>query len=379
MATFPLDTLRRYLGDLDDPRIDRTKLHSLLDIIVIAICAVICGADSWVDVEAFGIAKIDWLRTFLELPNGIPSHDTFGDVFARLDPAQFQTCFLLWVQAVVILTSGQVVAIDGKALRRSHDQRLGKDAIRMVSAWAGANRVVLGQVKVDEKSNEIRAIPVLLQVLDLAGCIVTIDAIGTQTDIAETIVNREADYVLPVKANQGHLYDDVVATFTDAEQQHFHTVPHDYAQTVNGGHGRIETRECWTIDRPDYLEALRTASDWAGLRTLARVRATRRTATETTIQTRYYISSLPSHAAQILNATRAHWGIENELHWTLDIAFREDECRIRKGAGDQNFAVLRHIALNLLKQEKTAKIGVKAKRLKAGWDMTYLGRVLAAA
>ncbi|HKZ70927.1 MAG TPA: ISAs1 family transposase [Anaerolineales bacterium] len=379
MATFALDSIRTHFGSLQDPRIDRTKLHWLLDIMVMAFCAVICGADTWVDVEDFGNAKLKWFRKFLELPNGIPSHDTFGEVFARLDPEQFQTCFLNWVQAIVLLAEGQVVAMDGKALRRSHDHRLGKDAIRMVSAWASVNRVVLGQVKVDEKSNEITAIPALLQVLDLAGCIVTIDALGTQTTIAAAIVNQEADYVLPVKENQGHLYEDVVATFTEAEAQQFHAVPHDYAQTINGGHGRIETRECWTIDRPDYLEALRTASEWAGLSSITRVRATRRTETQTTIQTRYSLSSLPGQAAQILNATRTHWSIENELPWTLDIAFREDECRIRKGAGDQNFAVLRHIALNLLKQEKTAKIGIKAKRLKAGWDEAYLCRVLAAA
>jgi len=329
LATFALDSIRTHFGSLQDPRIDRTKLHWLLDIMVMAFCAVICGADTWVDVEDFGNAKLKWFRKFLELPNGIPSHDTFGEVFARLDPEQFQTCFLNWVQAIVLLAEGQVVAMDGKALRRSHDHRLGKDAIRMVSAWASVNRVVLGQVKVDEKSNEITAIPALLQVLDLAGCIVTIDALGTQTTIAAAIVNQEADYVLPVKENQGHLYEDVVATFTEAEAQQFHAVPHDYAQTINGGHGRIETRECWTIDRPDYLEALRTASEWAGLSSITRVRATRRTETQTTIQTRYSLSSLPGQAAQILNATRTHWSIENELPWTLDIAFREDECRIR--------------------------------------------------
>lgn len=377
--SFPLDSIRTHFGTLDDPRVDRTKLHLLLDIIVIALCAILCGADTWVEVEDFGKAKLKWFRKFLDLPNGIPSHDTFGDVFARLDPEQFQTCFLEWVQAVVLLAQGQVVALDGKALRRSHDHRLDKDAIRMVSAWASANRVVLGQIKVDEKSNEITAIPALLQVLDLAGCIVTIDALGTQTEIAELIVQCEADYVLPTKDNQGQLHEDVVATFAEAKAQQFQTVPHDYAATTNGGHGRIETRECWTIDRPDYIEALRTATKWAGLRSIAMVRATRRTESGLSVQTRYYISSLPSQAQRILSATRAHWGIENEVHWVLDVAFREDECRVRKGAGDQNLAVLRHMALNLLKQEKTAKIGTKAKRLKAGWDETYLYRVLAAA
>ena len=377
MSFSPATSIRDHFATVEDPRIDRTKAHGLLDIIVIAVCAVVCGADSWVDVEDFGHAKLAWLRRFMPLPNGIPSHDTFGEVFARLDPAQFQTSFLNWVRAVMEVTGGQVIAVDGKTLRRSHDHRLGKDAIHMVSAWATANRVVLGQIKVDEKSNEITAIPALLQVLDLAGCIVTLDALGTQKEIAQTIVAREADYVLALKENQGHLYDDVQATFEDAAQHQFQAVPHDYHKTVTKGHGRLEIRECWTISRADYLEALRDYTLWPQLHSIGMVQAERRVGATTSVERRYYLSSLAGDAAQLSDAIRSHWGVENGLHWCLDIAFREDESRIRKGAGDQNFAVLRHLALNLLKQEKTAKVGIKAKRLKAGWDEAYLLKVLA--
>jgi len=377
MTASPATNVRHHFATVADPRIDRTKAHDLLDIIVIALCAIVCGADSWVEVEDFGNAKLDWLRRFMPLPNGIPSHDTFGEVFARLDPTQFQTSFLNWVRAVMEVTGGQVIAVDGKTLRRSHDHRLGKDAIHMVSAWASANRVVLGQIKVDEKSNEITAIPALLQVLDLAGCIVTLDALGTQKEIAQTIVDREADYVLALKENQGHLYEDVKATFEDAEQHHFQAVPHDHHKTVTKDHGRLEIRQSWTISRADYLEALRDHAVWPALHSIAMVRAERRIGDTTSVETRYYLSSLPGHAAQVLDAVRSHWGVENGLHWCLDIAFREDESRVRKGEGAQNFAVLRHMALNLLKQEKTAKVGIKAKRLKAGWDEAYLLKVLA--
>ena len=379
MTTSPVASIQAHFGTLKDPRIDRTKHHLLLDILVLALCAVLCGADTWVDVEAFGIAKLKWFRQFLPLPNGIPSHDTFGDVFARLDPKEFEACFLRWVQSAMDVTQGQVVAVDGKTLRRSHDQRLGKAAIHMVSAWARENRLVLGQVKVDDKSNEITAIPALLQVLDLAGCIVTIDAIGTQTAVAETVIAKKADYNLAVKKNQGQLYEDLEATFHGMEQEPCRTTVHDYTKTVNKGHGRLETRECWTISHPDYIRALRTGKTWVGLQTLVMVRATRQIGDETTVKTRYYISSRKATAAQHLAIVRGHWSVENDLHWTLDIAFREDDCRVRVGHGDENLAILRHVALNLLKQEKTARGGIKAKRLQAAWDEDYMLRVLAAA
>jgi predicted transposase YbfD/YdcC len=379
MTSSPVASIQTHFGTLKDPRIDRTKRHLLLDIMVLALCAIMCGADTWVDVEAFGIAKLKWFRRFLPLPHGIPSHDTFGDVFARIDPTEFEACFLRWVQSAMDITEGQVVAVDGKTLRRSHDHRRGKAAIHMVSAWARENRLVLGQVKVDDKSNEITAIPALLQTLELAGCIVTIDAIGTQTDIAQTIVAQDADYNLAVKQNQGQLYEDLEATFHGMEQEPCRTTVHDYTKTVNKGHGRLETRECWTISHPDYLRALRTGKVWASLQTLVMVRATRQVGDDTTVKTHYYISSLKTTAAKHLAIVRGHWSVENDLHWTLDIAFREDDCRVRVSHGDENLAILRHVALNLLKQEKTAKVGIKAKRLKAAWDEDYMLRVLAAA
>jgi predicted transposase YbfD/YdcC len=378
MPISPLASLQTHFAEIEDPRVERTRRHELLDIIVIAVCAVICSADDWVDVAAWGNAKLAWLQQYLPLPNGIPSHDTFGDVFGRLKPEQFETSFLNWVQAVMGATGGKVVAIDGKTLRRSHDRRLGKTAIHMVSAWASTNHLLLGQVKVDEKSNEITAIPALLNILALGGCIVTIDAIGTQTEIARAIVDQGADYVLAVKENQGHLYEDVLATFQDADQRQFEHVPHTYAKTTNKGHGRVEIRECWVIERLDYLEALRTAEDWAELHSLVMVRAERRVGEQTSVEWRYYISSLAASAARLLAIIRSHWSVENELHWSLDVTFGEDNSRIRKGDGAQNFSFLRRLALTLLKRENSAKMGLKAKRHKAGWDNDYLLCVLAA-
>jgi predicted transposase YbfD/YdcC len=378
MPTSPLSSFQTHFAEIEDPRVERTRRHKLLDIIVVAMCAVICGADDWVDVEAWGNAKLDWLRQYLPLPNGIPSHDTFGDVFSRLKPEQFETSFLGWVQAVMGASGEPVVAIDGKTLRGSHDRGRGKSAIHLVSAWASANQLLLGQVKVNEQSNEITAIPVLLETLALGGAIVTIDAIGTQKPIARTIIDQGADYVLAVKENQGHLHDDVVATFEEAEARQFEHVPHTYAKTTNKGHGRIETRECWVIERLDYLEALRTAEDWSALRSLIMVRAERRLGEQVSDERRYFISSRADPAERQLAVIRSHWGIENELHWCLDVAFGEDGSRIRKGDGAQNFSFLRRLALTLLKREKTAKGGLKVKRHKAGWDTAYLIKVLAA-
>ena len=370
----PSAGIREHFSDLGDPRIDRTKRHLLIDMVVIAICGVMCGAETWVDVENFGKAKFKWFKRFLELPNGIPSHDTFGRVFNRLDAEQFQRCFLGWMQAVSNVFKGQVVAIDGKKLRRSHDKRIGKDAIHMVSAWALENQLVLAQVKVDKKSNEITAIPRLLKALAISGCIVTIDAIGCQKKIAKQIVDQEADYVLALKENQGGLYKAVEDLFDYARETAF--ADGDYYKSINKGHGRIEIRECWTISAPDYLAFLPKRSAWPGLQTIVMVKSERRLEHKTSVKVRYYISSLADGARQHLNAIRGHWGIENQVHWVLDVAFREDDCRIRKENGPQNFAILRHIALNLLKQEKTAKCGVKAKRLKAGWDQAYRLKVL---
>lgn len=371
---FSRASLIQCFSKVEDPRVEYLVEHKLIDIITIAVCAVIAGADNWVEVEQFGQEKQAWFGQFLELPHGIPSHDTFERVFARLKPEQFQQSFLEWMQAVKVVTKGEVVPIDGKKLRRSHDKSNGQAAIWMVSAWASENRMVLGQLKVADKSNEITAIPQLLEVLDLSGCIVTIDAMGCQKEIAAQIVAQQAHYVLALKGNQSGLFEDVQELFDYAAEINF--VDCDHHQTVEKNHGRIEIRDCWTTSQPDYFPFLRHGSDWPNLHTLVMVRAERRLPDKTSVEYRYYISSLTSGAKQHLAAVRSHWRIENELHWVLDVAFDEDQCRIRRGHGSQNFALLRHIALNLLKQEKTANCGIKAKRKKAGWSEPYLLKVL---
>jgi predicted transposase YbfD/YdcC len=326
--------------------------------------------------EEFGKAKEGWFGTFLELPNGIPSHDTFWRVFSALDPEQFQNCFLNWMNAVSSTTGGEIIALDGKQLRRSHDKEDGKAAIHMVSAWATTNRLVLGQVKVDEKSNEITAIPQLLRRLDINGCLITVDAMGCQVDIAELIIEQGGDYLFSLKGNQSNLHEDVVLLFDDLEESDYTAYTYSHDKTVDKDHGRIEVRQCWTISDPQLICCLRGADRFRNLQTVVRVRAERYLNDDHSAEDRYFIGSATTQASEALSATRTHWQVENSLHWILDIAFREDECRIRKGNGAQNFAILRHIALNALKQETTAKVGIKNKRLKAGWDEAYLLKVL---
>ena len=373
MSQHPTSTIIEHFTNLTEPR-RYNKRHLLMDIVVIAICAVIAGADDWPAVEEFGKEKKEWFEQFLELPHGIPCFDTFRRVFAALDAEEFQKCFISWIKAAYKITEGQIVAIDGKMLRRSYDEANDKKAIHMISAWASKNNLVLGQVKVDDKSNEITAIPQLLAVLEIAGCIVTIDAMGCQKKISEETIRQGADYILALKENQGNLYEDVQELFRYAEETEF--VDCDYHKTVEKGHGRIDIRECWIISEPDYLFYVRNRSDWTNLRTLVRVKRERRLGNKIETEVKYYISSLVSSARHILDAVRGHWGIENRVHWVLDIAFREEESRLRKGNGAQNFAVLRHIALNLLKQERSCKRGIKTKRLKAGWSLDYLSKVL---
>jgi predicted transposase YbfD/YdcC len=375
MEEQPVASIARHFEGLPDPRTGNAKQHIFLEILIMAICAVICGADGWSDVELFANNKKAWLKTFLKLPKGIPSHDTFGRVFAQINPEEFQKRFIEWVQAIEKLTAGQVIAIDGKNLRRSHDHEAGKAAIYMVSAWATQNQLVLGQTKVADKSNEITAIPELLQLLEITGCIVTIDAIGTQTEIAKAIIDGGGDYLLSVKENQGHLFEDIQYLF-DVDVAHGYEREHSYSKTVNKGHGRIETRECWAVDNERYLSLVRKCEQWKGLKSIVRIVSQRQIGEEIEVQTRYFISSLPADAQVILKIKRSHWKIENQVHWVLDIAFREDESRVRKDHGAENLAVLRHMALNLLKNEKTAKGGIHAKRLQAGWNNDYLLRVL---
>lgn len=364
-----------HFQSIPDYRVNRRRRHELIDILVITICAIICGADEWTEVEEYGNAKIEWLKTFLKLPNGIPSHDTFGRVFARLNPDALQKAFLSWVNAVETITAGQLVALDGKTLRRTFDKASKKVAIHMVSAWACQDHLVLGQVQVQDKSNEITAIPKLLEVLDLQGCTVTLDAMGCQKEIAAKIIDQQADYVLSLKGNQGTLKEDVELFFQDAQQRHFQKVPHQYLQTTDGEHGRIEVRRYYTVSDVSRLEGL---AAWKGLSSLGMVEATREIDGSLSREVRYFISSLDGDVHRFAHAVRGHWGIENSLHWTLDVAFREDDSRIRQGHASANLAVLHHIALNLLKQEKSLKRGVKCRRHKAGRHDDYLLMVLCA-
>jgi predicted transposase YbfD/YdcC len=367
-------SISEYFGDLTEPRTGNNIQHPLINIITIAICAVISGADTWVDVEAYGHAKRDFLETFLDLKHGIPSHDTFGRVFRWLDPAEFQGYFAKWTQHICALTEGEVVAIDGKCLRGSKDATYERDGMYMVSAWASANRMVLGQTKVADKSNEITAIPLLLKMLAIEGCVVTIDAMGCQTEIAELIINQKADYILAVKSNQATLLADIITTFDDpALQTHA-----DYYRQYDRSHGRDVVRECWVVTDPEVLAYINEYKVWPGAKSIVKVLTRCGHGDDLTVEVRYFITSLTCDARTMLQAIRTHWHIENSLHWVLDIAFQEDDSRLRREHAPQNMALLRHIALNMLKRETSLKIGVKARRKRAGWDDTYLLKVLCA-
>lgn len=373
---FPESSILSYFDDLDDPRIERNRKHPLINIIAIAILGVLCGADTWVDIESYGKAKQAWLSTFLDLRNGIPSHDTFGRVFRWLDAEQFQACFVAWTQSLCQMKAGDGVSIDGKKLRRSHDHTHEHDGIWMVSVWAGKQRLVLGQRKVDDKSNEITAVPEIIASLDIRGCVVTLDALNTQVNIARQIVAAQADYIFPVKDNQGTLHEDVAMLFDGFEEGDYVGVTYETAKQVSEGHDRREIRQCWVVNAPDYVHYLRRGAQWAGLTSLVKLLTIRETPKKIEVTTRYFISSWTASAQEFLRHIRQHWQIENGLHWVLDIAFREDESRIRKDHAPQNMAVLRHMATNLLKHETSVKVGIAAKRKMAGWDNEYLFKVL---
>ena len=362
-------TIAEHFSSLKDPRIQLKTHHKLIDIIIITICAVICGADDWQEVVDYGKAKHDWLKTFLELPRGIPSHDTFGRVFSLLRPEDFEKCFVSWIHAVFEITAGQTVAIDGKTLRRSHDRSSNKAAIHMIGAWAAQTGVILSQRKTEDKSNEITAIPELLKLLEIKGCIVTIDAMGCQKEIARQIADQEADYVLALKGNHGSLHKDVELFFEDALQCDFKDIPHESYETTDGGHGRVEVRRYVTVTDLDWLE---DRAKWRNLNLIGMVQSERHIGDKITRETRYDISSLPNDVKRFAEAVRNHWSIENELHWVLYIAFREDDNRVRDRNAASNLSILGRFALSLCKQEKTAKVGIKVKRNRAGWNNDYL-------
>ena len=362
-----MDNPLKYFAELRDPRVERNREHLLEEILLIAVAAILSGAESWNDIADYGRDKLEWLKTFLQLPGGIPSHDTFNRVFSALDPEEMERGFAAWVSSITKLTAGEVVAIDGKTLCGTRETGK-KQLVHLVSAWASANNLVLGQRKVDEKSNEITAIPKLLEALELAGTVVTIDAMGCQREIASRIIEKKADYVLAVKDNQGLLAEQVRDSFL--------LLPCEaVAEEIDCGHGRVEQRRCSVIADLSLIEKV---SEWASIQGLVRIESERyhKVSGKIEREIRYYITSLRPDAARLNAVIRQHWGIENKLHWVLDVGFSEDLDRKRAGHSAQNFSLLNRIALNQLKQETTFKRGIKGKRLKAAWNHPYLLKLL---
>ena len=378
----PLNLVEQF-KDLPDPRVDRTKDHALVDILVIGVCTLLCAGETFNDMEDFGKAKEDWFRTFLTLPNGIPSHDTFNRVFAALDPNEFLECFLRWTQSLRQAVHQEIVALDGKALRRAMNKK--ENLKYVVSAWAESNNLVLGQLKVTDKSNEITAVPELLRVLELSGCIVTLDAMGCQKKIAKEIIEADADYVLALKGNQETVHQEVKsfldATILQAQAPRRPGAPVPKAaatlahlQTVEKDHGRIEIRDYYQSDQLSWFADL---DKWEGLKSVGVVESTREVDGVKTTERRYYLSSLPLNVELFARAVRSHWGVENKLHWVMDVCFHEDQSRARTGHAAENLPTLRRLALNMLKKETTKKRGIKGKQLNASWDHAYLLRLLA--
>lgn len=356
---------------LKDPRGQKGVEHNFLSIVLIAILATIGGATGWEDIEVYAESHQTWLETFLDLKHGIPHADTYRRVFARIEPEALQGCFLSWVQQIVNMTGAQVIPIDGKTLKGSYDRNTDQSALHMVSAWASENRLILAQVKVENKTNEIKAIPALLKLLDIQGCIITIDAMGTQTEIAKQIVAQGADYVLCLKANHPTLWHEVKTWFESAQSQDFEGIEHSYNARVETGHHRREIRQVWAVPISE-IGVLHQISQWAGLKTVVMVSRVRRLWNETTHEVMFYLSSLPCDAIAIGRAIRAHWGIENCLHWVLDVTFREDASRIREGHGAENFSLLRRMAVSLLNQETSTKRSLRQKTKRAAMSTDYM-------
>ena len=353
-----------------DPRVDRTKLHPLESILFTAICAVLSGAESWEDMEDFGNLRREWLERFVQFPHGVPSHDTFGRVFAQIDSEAFQKSFLSWVKAVCVTSGAQIIAIDGKTLRRSHDRAKGKEALHLVSAWSQANHLLLGQVKTEDKSNEITAIPKLLEMLDVKDCMVTVDAMGTQKEIAEQIQERKADYVMALKGNHALVHQEVQSFWSDPELPE---AEYQSYETADKGHGRIEVRRYRISGQIDWFA---DKGAWKGLRSIGMVESERTIGEHTTVEKRYYLTSLKADAQEFARAVRGHWSIENQLHWSLDVSFNEDQCRVRVKRAAENFALLRRMALHLLKRDTASKKSLNRKRRQAAMDPTYLETLL---
>jgi predicted transposase YbfD/YdcC len=366
-----------FFESVPEPRVERTRLHPLVNVLIIAMLAMICVGEGWEDMEEFGLAKAEWLGTFLDLRNGIPSADTFRRVLSAVNPKAFNACFVAWVQALSVGTSGKLVAIDGKTVRHSFNRATGRKALHIVSAWIAENRLTLGQIVTEEKSNEITAIPKLLELLDIRGATITVDAMGCQRAIAEKVIEQGGDYIMGLKGNQETAHKEVEEFFTDACATDFKNVPHTFHETVDGSdHGRLEVRRVWASQELNWFADL---EKWKGLRSIIMIESERTVGdAKTSSERRYYWSSHVVDAKAFADMIRGHWGIENQLHWCLDVGFREDESRIRTDHGPENLALLRKIAMNLAKSERTHKKGIQAKRKLAAWSDTYLLKLLQA-
>jgi predicted transposase YbfD/YdcC len=370
MEKSPKLSLITILKEVPDPRLDRRKLHGLADVLCIAICALLCGADSFEDMEVFGEAKSDWFETFLELPHGIPSHDTFNRVFAAIDPDKFLECFMRWTQSLRLAIAEEIVALDGKALRRAINA--GECPKVVVSAWAAENGLALGQLKTDDKSNEITAVPKLLRALELGGCIVTLDAMGCQKEIAKEIKEADADYVLALKGNHGLTYAEIKSYLDEAIGRQAKELA--FVEIPDKGHGRLEIRRYW---QSSQLEWFAGRSAWEGLQSVGVVEAVREHKGQSSVERRYYLSSLSVDVRRFAHAVRSHWSIENQLHWVMDVNFKEDQSRARSGYASENLATLRRWALNLIKaDDQKKKRSLKGRMKAAGWDNRYLLHLL---